>query len=114
MYFCTQQLTIKKIETMKVTHPTLGEGQVISQDANNVTVDFNGTTKVMIIKFAKLKNEDGSDFGVQAVAAPAKAKKLNKANFINVEDYKKSEYFNMDKNDFEDMRKKDAYKSISW
>ncbi len=38
-------------------HPTLGEGQVISQDANNVTVDFNGTTKVMIIKFAKLKNE---------------------------------------------------------
>ena len=99
---------------MKVTHTTLGQGEVISQDANNVTVDFNGTIKIMVIKFAKLKNEDGSDFGTTYVAPATKTKKLNKANFINVEEYKKSEYFNMSKADYEEMRKKDAYKTISW
>lgn len=61
---------------MKVTHAQFGTGTVISQDANNVTVDFNGTTKTLIIKFARLMNEDGTAFGSQFVSEK-KTKKTN-------------------------------------
>ena len=58
---------------MKVTHPKLGAGTVVSQDTDKVTVDFNGTVKTLLIKFAKLSNEDGSPFGTQ-FEAPVKKK----------------------------------------
>jgi ribosomal protein S1 len=59
-----------------VFHSTLGQGTVISQDDNNVVVDFNGIEKKMIIKFAKLTNADGTPFGTHAVAQ-VKFKKSN-------------------------------------
>ena len=54
-----------------VNHRTLGIGTVIAQDNKNVTVDFNGITKVLMIEFAPLTNEDGTPF-YTAPAAPAK------------------------------------------
>lgn len=97
-----------------VTHSKFGTGTIISQDSNNVTVDFSGTIKTLIIKFANLKNEDGSTFGVQ-FAAPAKsAKKVNKANFMSKEEFAKSRYATMSDNDFNAERQQAAYNSISW
>lgn len=58
-----------------VNHPTFGKGQIISQDATNVTVDFAGEIKTLVIKYSKLTNEDGSPFGVQAFAEDKKKKK---------------------------------------
>lgn len=65
----------------QVNHTNFGLGTIISQDADNVTVDFNGTVKTLIIKFARLTNVDGTPFGVTFVAPKKKAKKLNPANF---------------------------------
>lgn len=53
---------------MKVIHNTHGTGDVISQDENNVTVNFNGLVKTLVIKFARLMNEDGTPFGTHYVA----------------------------------------------
>lgn len=55
-----------------VTHSIFGKGQVISRDENNVTVDFNGVVKTLVIKFSKLMNEDGTMFGDQTVAPKLK------------------------------------------
>lgn len=49
---------------MKVFNSIFGEGEVVSQTTDNVTVNFNGAIKVLVIKFAKLTNEDGTPFGV--------------------------------------------------
>jgi hypothetical protein len=98
---------------IQVTHPTLGTGTIINQDENNVTVDFNGTVKTLVIKYAKLTNEDGTAFGVQAVAKEKKARKVNKANGrITAEEWAKSKYSTMSKDDFADERAMDAYKSV--
>lgn len=60
-----------------VKHPSFGIGQIVSKDENNVTVDFNGTIKTLVIKFSKLTNEDGSPYGAQAVPIEKKKKKTN-------------------------------------
>lgn len=70
---------------MTVTHSQFGTGQIISQDENNVTIDFNGTAKTMVIKYAKLTYEDGTPFGVQAVATEKKKKKSNSQKRIEWE-----------------------------
>lgn len=62
---------------MKVIHPSFGNGQVVSQDEKNVTVNFNGLTKILVTKFSKLTNEDGTPFGTQAVATEKKRKKTS-------------------------------------
>lgn len=61
---------------MKVLHTQFGTGTVTAQDENNVTVDFNGTSKTFVTKFAKLLNEDGSPFGIQ-FTQKNKTKKTN-------------------------------------
>lgn len=45
-----------------VTHPKFGKGQIISQDENNVTVDFDGAIKTLVIKYCNLSIEDGTPF----------------------------------------------------
>jgi epoxyqueuosine reductase QueG len=97
---------------MTVSHKVFGNGTVISQDNQNVTVDFNGTVKTLITKFAKLTNEDGSEFGVQFEAKPAKARKQNQANrnvagaFTNMTDSQKIAFLQ--------EREKAAWSSKSW
>lgn len=94
----------KQKEMTQVNHPTLGKGQVISFDENNITVNFNGTLKTLVIKFSKLTNENGSVFGSQFIAPVKKAKKLNQANFMSHEEYMKTDTAKMSKDDFEDYR----------
>ena len=83
--------TLSNKNKMKVTHTNFGTGTILSQDENNVTVDFNGTVKTLIIKFAKLTNEDGSEFGVTFVAPSKKIKKQNRANFMTQEEFAQTE-----------------------
>lgn len=89
---------------MTVNHSQFGKGTVISQDANNVTVSFNGVEKTLVTKYARLTNEDGTPFGVQAVALVKKAKKLNKANFMSEEEFMKSDVAKMTKDQWEAHR----------
>ncbi len=86
---------------MKVTHKSLGIGTVIRSDDNNVTVDFNGEEKIMVIKFARLSNEDGTPFGTQFVAK-AKKVKLNKANFMSDAEFAKTKYGQMSDSEWEE------------
>jgi hypothetical protein len=51
----------------QLTHIKFGTGTIVSQDENNVTVDFNGNIKTFVIKYANLTNEDGTAFGIKAV-----------------------------------------------
>lgn len=98
--------------TQTVTHNNLGTGTVISMDEKNVTVDFNGTVKTLIIKFANLKNADGTTFGEQFVAKAKKVKKVNKANFMSDAEFAKSKYATMSNDDFEEERRKDRWATI--
>lgn len=105
-----------------VIHSNFGKGQVVSQDTNNVTVDFNGVVKTLIIKFAKLTNEDGTSFGTQAVAAIKKMKSQKKiseqlkitantpASWTNADGSKDLNKYN----DFLEERKRAAWASIGY
>ena len=55
-----------------VNHNIFGIGQVISEENGNVTVDFNGTVKTLVTKYARLTNEDGTAYGVQPFVKEAK------------------------------------------
>ncbi|HRQ17685.1 MAG TPA: hypothetical protein PL085_11455 [Agriterribacter sp.] len=61
----------------KVNHKQFGSGTVISQDEKTITIDFCGSIKTLIKKYAKLTNEDGTELGPHAVPAEKKAKKTN-------------------------------------
>jgi len=95
-------------------HSKFGQGSVISEENGNITIDFNGAVKTLIVKFAGLKHEDGSDYGISFVAPEKKSKKLNKANFMSSEDFAKRKYSTMSNADFEDERKLDRFNSKSW
>lgn len=98
---------------MKLYSTHFGNGTVISKDANNVTIDFNGTVKTLVIKFANLTNEDGSIFGTQAIAAPKKSKKLNRANFMTEEEFGKSDAAKMTESEWEAYRDAKKWGSVS-
>lgn len=97
-----------------VTHNTFGTGTVISMNEKNVTVDFNGEVKTLIIAFARLKNEDGSAFGITFIAKPKKVKKLNKANFMTQEEFEKTGYANRSNDDYLEDRQRAAWASKSF
>jgi len=97
-----------------VTHNTFGTGIVISLENGNVTIDFNGEVKTMVIAFARLKNEDGTAFGTTFVTEPKKAKKLNKANFMSEEEKANNKYSNMSKDDFKELREAAKWGSKSF
>lgn len=66
--------------TTTVNHPRFGQGTVIAQDANNVTVDFNSNVKMLVIAFCNLTNEDGTAFYTKPIKAAKKVyKPLRKA-----------------------------------
>jgi hypothetical protein len=97
-----------------LTHSKFGQGLVISESNGNITIDFNGEVKTLIVKFAGLKNEDGSDYGVAFVTPAKSSKKLNKANFMSKEEFAKSKYSTMSNDDFEDERRNDRFNTKSW
>lgn len=70
MYVCGT----KALKMTTVNHPSFGKGQIVSQDATNVTVDFNGSIKTLITKYAKLTYEDGTPFGSQVTGSVKKQK----------------------------------------
>ena len=43
-----------------LNHSTFGIGTLISSDSKTVKVDFNGSIKTLVIKYANLLNENGS------------------------------------------------------
>jgi hypothetical protein len=95
----------------KVFHKTFGQGSVISETNGNVTVDFNGVEKTLIVKFAGLKNEDGSDYGVVFVAPE---KKVKKTNYMSNEDYAKTKTARMSDEEWEAHRNFKKWGSKSW
>ena len=68
-----------KLKTMKnIISKVFGQGTVISEDTGgNITVNFNGTVKTLVVAFAKLTNEDGSAYG-QVFIAPEKKQMSSK------------------------------------
>lgn len=93
---------------MKVSHAKFGNGNVISDNGVNVTVDFNGDIKVLVIAFCKLSKEDGTSYGITFVAKEDKKTKRNKSMLSTCE------ALNMSKDDFEAMRERDKWASVSW
>lgn len=63
-----------------VNHTTFGTGTILSNDLKTVTVDFNNQTKVLLIKFAGLKNADGSPW----VPAKVKSAKTKSYSFSEI------------------------------
>lgn len=105
----------------QVISQRLGTGTVISQDDANVTVDFNGTEKTLVIRYAKLTYEDGTPFGEHAVAKEKKPmsarKRREKLQVTSGGGFCKNAdgTTNWDAvNDFEEKRKRAAWGSISW
>lgn len=73
---------------MQVTSKVFGTGTVISRDASTVRVDFNGTVKNLLIKYANLTLEDGSIMAGEDYKAKAKKAKVKKAPLPKI-DYSK-------------------------
>ena len=107
---------------MKVNHNKFGQGMVISEDANNITIDFNGEVKVLIKRFARLTDENGAPL-FEEPAKEVKVKKSyksvsNKPNtevkerglFLNADGSRNWEAFNNWKEKREDIRRN----VISW
>lgn len=59
---------------MQVVHKTFGQGTVISQDDNNITVQFSEVTKTLIKRFAGLTDLSGAPIVAVVEAAPKKSK----------------------------------------
>lgn len=76
---------------MTLIHARFGKGEVKAQNGNTITVVFdNGVTKELDIRFAPLKNIDGSDFFKNEV----KETKTKKSKHIkNLEALVKAEEF---------------------
>jgi hypothetical protein len=55
-----------------VISKVFGQGTVISEENGNVTVDFNGIIKTLVVAFARLTNEDGSIYGQQFIVPEKK------------------------------------------
>lgn len=96
---------------MKVTHANYGTGTVTSQDENNVTVDFSGEVKTLIIKFAKLTNEDGTPFGEQFIPKVKKAK-LNRANFMREKEFANTRAGRMSEEEFDEFLRLERIKNL--
>lgn len=45
-----------------LTHSTYGTGTLISEENGKATIQFNSGIKTLIVKFAKLTNQDGKAF----------------------------------------------------
>lgn len=60
---------------MKLNHNNFGQGTVISEENGKITIEFNEFTKVLLVAFANLTNEDGTPYYV----APVVEKKQYKA-----------------------------------
>jgi hypothetical protein len=105
-------------DKMILTHSKFGQGTLISQTDANVTVDFNGEIKTLIIKFANLTNEDGSAFGTPFVAPAKKVKSQRKISeqFAITSGGSFNDMFSSTKEreDWKDERAKKSFNSISW
>lgn len=97
---------------MNLIHATYGIGQVISEENGNITINFNGTIKTLIVKFAGLTNEDGSIYGETFVPKAKKVKKLNKANFMSAEEFAKSDAAKMSKDEWNEYRERKVRESL--
>ena len=97
---------------MNLTHNNFGIGQVVSEDHGNITINFQGVVKTLIVKFANLKNEDGSDYGVSFIAKKEKSKKLNRSNFMTKEDV--ANYVPMTRNEYDADRRRAQLTCKSW
>lgn len=68
-----------------VISKVFGQGTVICEDTGgNITVNFNGTVKTLVVAFAKLTNEDGSAYG-QVFIAPEKKQISNKKRSVKLQ-----------------------------
>lgn len=68
-----------------LNHSQFGIGTLVSNDQKTVTVNFNGIEKKLFIKFASLKNEDGSDWKPTKIKKE-KAVKIPKVPFTGITD----------------------------
>ena len=86
---------------MKITtiiSATFGKGTVVSEDlkAKTITVDFNGTIKTLITRFANLTNEDGSVYESQKV----KKATSKKTDYSKLSDEELTNLYNEEKAKF--------------
>lgn len=65
---------------MKLNHKTFGQGTVISEDNGKITIEFNEFTKVLLVAFANLTNEDGTPYYVAPVVEKKQYKAVKSVN----------------------------------
>jgi hypothetical protein len=103
-----------------------GLGKVISEENGKATINFNGSIKTLIVKFAHLTNEDGSEFigSTEFKAVAAKANPYHKNVTAEQKQAKLSAKLAVtahhepltqkEKEDLEDYMKAQQRNSISW
>lgn len=103
---------------MILTHSRFGQGTLISQTDANVTVDFSGEVKTLIIKFANLTNEDGTAFGTAFVAPAKKVKSQRKISeqlsITSGGSFNDMFTSTQEREDWKEQQAKKAFNSISW
>lgn len=107
---------------MKVNHNNFGIGTVISEDAVNITVDFNNNIKILVKKFARLTDENGTPL-FESAKKEIKVKKNYKSvsNTPSTEVKERGLFLNADGsrnweayNDWVEAREEKRRNVISW
>ena len=108
-----------------LTHSKYGQGTLISEENGKATIKFAEGTKTLVVKFAKLLNEDGTLFEgsteLVLVDKPenkyhksGSTKKLNPANFMSKEEWAKSLLSKMSKDEAMEYCKQTEAKTLAW
>ena len=98
---------------MKKFHKKFGEIEILNSDEVITLVrTASGEEKKLMTKYMGL-SDTPFPVGEPKPILPVKAKKLNPANFMRKEEFAKSKYSTMDKNDFEEERQRVMWGSKS-
>ena len=109
-----------------INHPIFGQGNIVSELNGKATIDFNGTVKTLIVKFAHMTNEDGTEFvgSTELTRIEPKSNPYQKKVTAAQRQAKLSEKLNVtasrpsltqkEKEDLEDYMNAKKWGSISW
>ncbi|MDD2279255.1 MAG: hypothetical protein PHS05_09375 [Bacteroidales bacterium] len=89
-----------------------GKTYKVIEERGDFVYYINEKSKVKSILASQVEFVDTSE--VEKKEVKAKVKKLNPANFMSDAEFAKSKYATMSKADFEEERRLDAMRTISW
>ena len=91
-----------------------GKTYKVTGERGAFTICEDEKGKCKMFETSKIEIVEISEMPKNKYAGKEKTKKLNPANFMSDEEFAKSKYAKMSNSEWEEERRRDAYRSISW